>query len=98
MSGPARDGRPPVDGVAEPATIAITVRVFASLRQVLGGDRVALELPAGTPVGAVWGHLPSAAIEPPPGLRYALNHAWAAPGATLADGDEVALILPVSAG
>lgn len=98
MSGTAREGRLAAEEVAEPATMAVTVRVFASLREVLGTDRVLLELPAGTPLGAVWSHLPSAAVEPPPGLRYALNHSWAAPGATLRDGDEVALILPVSAG
>jgi molybdopterin converting factor small subunit len=84
--------------VAAPPSIAVTVRVFASLRELLGADRVALDLPAGTPLGAVWGYLPSAAVAPPPGLRYAINHQWAPPGAPLADGDEVALILPVSAG
>ena len=34
----------------------------------------------------------------PDGARYALNHEWTLPGATLRDGDEVAVVLPVSGG
>ncbi len=80
--------------------IAVTVRLFASLRDAAGAGRVALRLPAATPVGAVWSHLPDAvrALDPPSGLRYALNHEWTVPGAPLRDGDEVALVLPVSGG
>lgn len=82
------------------APIAVTVRLFASLRHSAGTDRLSLSLPAGTPVGAVWAHLPEEARGdgPPPGLRYALNHEWTLPGAPLRDGDEVALVLPVSGG
>ena len=81
-------------------TIAVTVRLFASLREAAGRGRVALELPPATPVGAVWGHLADAlgVGDPPHGLRYALNDAWTLPGAPLRDGDEVALVLPVSGG
>lgn len=80
--------------------IAVTVRLFASLRDAAGTGRVALRLPPATPVGAVWSHLPDAvrALGPPDGLRYALNHEWTVPGAPLRDGDEVALVLPVSGG
>ena len=65
-----------------------------------GEARIPLELPPATPVGAVWGHLADrlGAGAPPDGLRYALNHAWTLPGAALRDGDEVALVLPVSGG
>ena len=82
------------------ADIAITVRLFASLRDAAGAGRLALEVPASTPVGAVWGHLPDPvrALGLPDGLRYALNHEWTVPGAVLRDGDEVALVLPVSGG
>jgi MoaE-MoaD fusion protein len=82
------------------APIVVTVRLFASLRQAVGADRVSLSLPSGTPVGAIWAHLPGGAAEsePPAGLRYALNHEWTLPGAPLRDGDEVALVLPVSGG
>ena len=83
-----------------PPSITVTVRLFASLREAAGAGEVDLELPAGAPVGAVWGHLPGpvAAAGPPEGLRYALNHRWTLPGAPLRDGDEVALVLPVSGG
>jgi len=81
-------------------TIAVTVRLFASLRETAGRGEVALSLPPATPVGAVWSHLAEeiGAGEPPVGLRYALNHVWTLPGAPLRDGDEVALVLPVSGG
>ena len=80
--------------------IGVTVRLFASLRDAAGTGRVELRLPAATPVGAVWSHLPDPvrARGVPDGLRYALNHEWTVPGAPLRDGDEVALVLPVSGG
>jgi sulfur-carrier protein len=80
--------------------ITVTVRLFASLRDAAGADRLSLSLPAGTPVGAVWGHLPGPVrdVGLPNGARYALNHEWTLPGATLRDGDEVAVVLPVSGG
>jgi molybdopterin converting factor small subunit len=80
--------------------IEITVRLFASLRDAAGSGRLRLRLPAATPVGAVWSHLPDAvrALGLPEGIRYALNHEWTVPGVPLRDGDEVALVLPVSGG
>ena len=80
--------------------IQVTVRLFASLRERAGTARLPLEVPAATQVGAVWSHLPEEVrgAAPPEGLRYALNHAWSIPGAPLRDGDEVALVLPVSGG
>lgn len=82
------------------ASIDITVLVFASLRDRVGAGRVALRLPAATPVGAVWDHLPEPArsAPAPAGLRYAVNESWATPGSPLRDGDRVALVLPVSGG
>jgi MoaE-MoaD fusion protein len=82
------------------AAITVTVRLFASLREAAGAGRLSLSLPAATPVGAVWSHLPTPVREVglPDGLRYALNHEWTLPGAPLRDGDEVALVLPVSGG
>ena len=86
--------------MAMPETIAVTVHLFASLREAAGRGEIPLSLPAATPVGAVWGHLAGeiGAGEPPAGLRYALNHSWTLPGAPLRDGDQVALVLPVSGG
>jgi molybdopterin converting factor small subunit len=80
--------------------IGITVRLFASLRDAAGSGSIDLRLPPATPVGAVWSHLPDPvrALGLPDGLRYALNHEWTVPGAALRDGDEVALVLPVSGG
>lgn len=82
------------------APISITVRLFASLRETAGAGRLVLQVPPATPVGAVWSHLPGGigAGEAPAALRYALNHEWTLPGAALRDGDEVALVLPVSGG
>ena len=80
--------------------MTVTVRLFASLREAAGTDRVEVRLPPGTPVGAVWSHLPEPvrAAGLPAAVRYALNHEWTLPGAPLRDGDEVALVLPVSGG
>ncbi len=83
-----------------PQVISVTVRLFASLREAAGTDRLRIAVPYATPVGALWSHLPDelSAGEPPAALRYALNHEWTLPGAPLRDGDEVALVLPVSGG
>ena len=81
--------------------VLVTVRLFASLREAAGTGRIRLRLPEATPVGAVWSHLPEPVrtrSDPPDGMRYALNHEWTLPGAPLRDGDEVALVLPVSGG
>lgn len=80
--------------------ISVTVRLFASLREAAGAGTIPMTLPAATPVGAVWCHLPEGvrALGLPSGVRYALNHEWTVPGAPLRDGDEVALVLPVSGG
>lgn len=80
--------------------ITVRVRLFASLREAAGTGRVELTLPPATPVGAVWSHLPDEVRRHglPEGVRYALNHEWTVPGAPLRNGDEVALVLPVSGG
>ncbi len=80
--------------------IQVTVRLFGSLREAAGTGRLAVRVLPATPAGAVWGHLPEAVrrLGLPEGVRYAVNHEWTLPGATLRDGDEVALVLPVSGG
>ncbi len=97
-AGAGLEGRDTLGPVA--GDIRVTVRLFASLRDAAGADRVSVSVPAGTPVGAVWGHLPEPVRDAglPDGARYALNHEWTLPGATLRDGDEVAVVLPVSGG
>ena len=74
----------------------VSVRLFAGLRERAGGGRRALELPAGATVGDVWEQLGLG--DEPAGLLYAVNRTYAASDAALAEGDEVALIPPVSGG
>ena len=72
------------------------MRLFAGLRERAGEARRELELPADARVADVWEPL---ALGPEPeGLRYALNREFTPVDAALADGDEVALIPPVSGG
>jgi molybdopterin synthase catalytic subunit/molybdopterin converting factor small subunit len=74
----------------------VTVRLFAGLREQAGTGRRDLELASGARVADVWGAL--ALGEEPGGLAYAVNRAYTTPDAELEDGDEVALIPPVSGG
>ena len=74
----------------------VVVRLFAGLRERAGtGERV-LELPDGARAADIWSALDLGAE--PAGLLYAVNRAYAAPASELSDGDEVALIPPVSGG
>jgi molybdopterin synthase catalytic subunit len=72
----------------------VTVRLFAGLREQAG--RARLELEDVRRVEDVWPRLGLG--EEPPGLLYAVNRDYVRPGHELADGDEVALIPPVSGG
>ena len=75
----------------------MSVKLFAGLRERAGFAERELELPAGSIVADVWSALPGLGVEPA-GLLYALNREYVAPEQTLADGDELALIPPVSGG
>jgi molybdopterin synthase catalytic subunit len=76
--------------------VEVVVRLFAGLRELAGTGRRELELPDGSRVEDVW---PALGLgEPPCSFVYALNHEYTEPAAALADGDEVALIPPVSGG
>jgi MoaE-MoaD fusion protein len=74
----------------------ITVRLFAALRELAGADRRQLELADGAAVADVWPALQLG--DEPPGLAYAINREYMPREAGLADGDEVAVIPPVSGG
>jgi MoaE-MoaD fusion protein len=74
--------------------VRITVRLFAGLRERAGWSR--RELEGVERVGDVWAALDLG--EEPGGLLYAVNKDYAERGQELADGDEVALIPPVSGG
>jgi molybdopterin synthase catalytic subunit len=76
--------------------VRITVRLFAGLREIAGESYRELELPETSSVADVWPALNLGAE--PAGLLYALNRAYADRETTLSDGDEVALIPPVSGG
>jgi molybdopterin synthase catalytic subunit len=71
----------------------VTVRLFAGLRERAGWS--AREIEAAT-VADVWPELGLG--DEPEGLLYAVNKAYAGHETALADGDEVALIPPVSGG
>ena len=74
----------------------VSVRLFAALREQAGVRERELDLPAGATVADVWARLELG--EEPAGLLYALNREYVQRAAALADGDEVALIPPVSGG
>jgi molybdopterin synthase catalytic subunit len=75
----------------------VRVRLFAALREQAGFSERELEFPAGARAADVWSALPGLGSEPP-GLLYALNREYVAPERELSDGDELALIPPVSGG
>ena len=76
--------------------IRVRVRLFAMLRERAGRSSVEVELADGATAGDVWASLGIG--EEPPALGVAVNRAYADRSTTLADGDEVAFIPPVSGG
>lgn len=72
----------------------VTVRLFAGLRERAG--YAARELEGVGRLADVW---PALGLgDEPPGLLYAVNKEYAEPDRALSDGDEVAVIPPVSGG
>jgi molybdopterin converting factor subunit 1 len=74
----------------------VEIRLFAGLRELAGTRAVALELREGALVSDVFEALDLG--DEPAGLLFAVNHAYVARDAPLTEGDEVALIPPVSGG
>lgn len=74
----------------------VTVKLFAALRERAGTGTHELDLPEGAQLGSVWAQLGLG--DEPAGLLYAVNRAYAESARALADGDEVAVIPPVSGG
>jgi molybdopterin synthase catalytic subunit/molybdopterin converting factor small subunit len=73
--------------------VTVVVRLFAGLRERAGWSSRELDVPS---VADVW---PALGLgEEPAGLLYAVNREYAEPEQELHDGDEVALIPPVSGG
>jgi molybdopterin synthase catalytic subunit/molybdopterin converting factor small subunit len=75
-------------------SVSVTVRLFAGLRERAGVARLQIE--GVERVGDVWAKLELG--DEPAGLLYAVNREYAGREVALRDGDEVALIPPVSGG
>jgi molybdopterin converting factor subunit 1 len=75
----------------------VAVRLFAGLRELAGTRATDIELQEGSTAADVWPALGLGESEPP-GLLVAVNKTYAARDQVLQDGDEVALIPPVSGG
>ncbi len=80
--------------------MTVAVLLFASYADLLGGDRISLDLPAGASVRDLLDHVRTlpGADRLPPTLVVAVNQQYANPQQRLAVGDEVALIPPVAGG
>ena len=78
----------------------IRIRLFAGLRDLAGTGNITLALEDDARVAdaltALTAHLP--ALELPDGLTFAVNQHYVAATTLLRDGDELALIPPVSGG
>jgi molybdopterin synthase catalytic subunit len=84
-----------------PVAIAVRTRLFARLREQAGGlETETLELPAGATLADAYEalRLKHPALPDRSGVRAALNQEFNDWTATVADGDEVAFIPPVSGG
>lgn len=82
-------------------SLTVRVRLFAIQRELAGTREVRLTLPDGSDVEAAWSALVAEHPVLAPGrssLRFARNGDYAEPTTLLADGDEVAMIPPVSGG
>ncbi|HEY8745002.1 MAG TPA: molybdopterin converting factor subunit 1 [Chloroflexota bacterium] len=82
-------------------SIGVTVRLFASLRELAGEQEVQLVLPVGSRTVDVW----DACVQRWPALAsrrrstvLAVNREFARGETVIHDGDEVALLPPVSGG
>ena len=79
----------------------VTVRLFARLRDIAGSGELAREAPAGASVATVWQALVTDFPELSPyerSISCAVNADYSRFSATIADGDEVAFLPPVSGG
>jgi molybdopterin converting factor subunit 1 len=81
--------------------VRVHVRLFASLREAVGRERLELDLEEGATAEAAWDRL----VQAHPGLAarraslaVAVNRAYQAFDAPLSAGDEVVFIPPISGG
>ena len=74
----------------------IAIRLFAGLRELAGKRAVEIDLPDGSTAADIW---PALGLgTEPPGLLLAVNKQYVPRETVLVEGDEVALIPPVSGG
>jgi molybdopterin synthase catalytic subunit len=81
--------------------IEVEIRFFAGLRERAGKDRLPVSLPAGATVAdalVVAGKAVPGGLKGRGNIMYALNREYVTPEVELHDGDELALIPPVSGG
>jgi molybdopterin converting factor subunit 1 len=81
--------------------VRVVVRLFAILRERAGTDELLLDLPGGATVAAAAGQLNNvcpAIREHAKHVAYAVNREYARLNTVLEDGDELAIIPPVSGG
>ena len=79
----------------------VTVLFFGVLKEMLSSESQTLDLPAGSTVDAVLEHYRDLLPQQPKlwsTLAIAVNQSYAVKGCLLRDGDEVALLPPVSGG
>jgi molybdopterin synthase catalytic subunit/molybdopterin converting factor small subunit len=81
--------------------VRVRIRLFAMQRELAGTRGVEVALPAGSTIDDAWAALVERFPILAPGraaLRFARNGGYAPPETELGDGDEVAMIPPVSGG
>ena len=76
----------------------ITVKYFASLRELLGRSEEALEINEGATVTDVWQRVSTDIRETPSNLLTAINMSYVKADARVSDGDEIAFFPPVTGG
>jgi molybdopterin converting factor subunit 1 len=84
-----------------PSTISVTIRLFASIKDVAKVSEIAIELPGASIADDVLSYLTTHYPEMQrfrSYIRIAVNEVYVDSGFTLHDGDEVAIIPPVSGG
>jgi molybdopterin synthase catalytic subunit len=96
VTGPAA-----ASGVAASTGVRVRVRLFAIQRELAGAREVPLDLAPGSTIEDAWAALVAAhpALAPGrPAVRFARNAEYADADTRLEDGDELAVIPPVSGG
>ena len=79
----------------------VTIRLFATHRDIVGAPELELDVPEGTTLGGLWESLCERYPELRPATRsvlLAVNQEYAEPSQELKEGDEAAFIPPVSGG